>query len=177
MKNALFLLLLFAFIGCSKDDKKEDESKLKYIQIKMKYDTDGVGPSGEVFVFFLKGKHPKENAKPRFFDYKDESMCAIMDVNGEYIYHTYKTKFKAFKDENTGKYKNESSVVLNMEGGINGLSFPDGESQEGNYLIVIDLSNESYRYTYKYLTINESVVLEKTFQRNPEDSESYEEWL
>ena len=55
MRKVLFLLTLLSVLGsCSKDNDKE-ESKLKFLQIKMKYATDYVG--NQHYIFNIKGNN------------------------------------------------------------------------------------------------------------------------
>jgi hypothetical protein len=117
MKRVLFILavaLPLVFAGCEKEDEKEITTT--WIQVKIHFDEPdgkGKGPEGQVFLFALDGKHPKD-LKPYVLLLNDleNYLCFLKDVNDENIFSDYHRSFKSDKDLNTGKYINESTFTI-----------------------------------------------------------------
>lgn len=176
MRNLLVVLIgLFVFTGCSKDDK-EDKKEIIALHFEMSYDTDGKGPEGNIFIFWLDKQHLAEEIHPTFFEYQGKDMCAIKDVNGENVYQTYKSSFSPSKDSETGKYKNISNALIHLTEGDNDFGLEKGMSLKGEYLVIIKLESSPYSYTFNQITVDDIIKIKHTFKRDSEDYSQFEEW-
>lgn len=175
MKNFLLLLVVSIFMGCSKDDKEENKDVIG-LTFEMSYDVDGKGPEGDIFIFQLEGQYISENIHPTFFEYKGEPMCAISDVNGEYIFQTFRRNFSSQKDKETGKYINKSNASIRLTEGQNDLNIGEGISLKGNYLVFIHLTSSPYSYTFNKITVDDVINIKHIFKRETDDYSQFEEW-
>lgn len=176
MKNLLLVLFgVVVFMGCSKDDKG-DKREIIALHFEMCYDTDGKGPEGNIFLFWLNGQHLAEEIHPTFFEHEGKDMCAITDVNGEYVYQTYKRNFSPSKDSETGKYKNISNALIHLTEGENDFGLEEGISLKGEYLVIIKLESSPYSYTFNQFMVNDIIKIKHTFKRDSEDYNKFEKW-
>ena len=185
MKRLLLIITvvtLIMFAGCKKNDDAEKNDTI-WVKVEMSFDSDGEGPKGTMYLFYLENVFV-DNYKPTII----EKICYLSDVNGEYVLPIYSESFKASTDANTGKYINKSTAIAFWYESLSSSSVNSvpkyGDSRYGDYLIVIDLDNDSYTQTSKKVTLtktNQELLLQKTFQRDKEIDylkpyAYYEEW-
>lgn len=177
-KILLFVLVSLLLIGCSSDDDNTDTGKDSLIYIETKFDKGEEAPEGDVFLFYLDNVNVTSEI-PIFAG--SDGTCALRDVNNEYVLPVYKTKLIKNKDQNTGKYINLSSVMID----IKSLSVTYGTpKKDGKYLLAIQIwrptepSNSGYSKTYKRTSFGSDMT--KMFKLYPDDLDLfngfYDEW-
>lgn len=144
MKKYLFLILVLfpMFLASCSSDKNDSVKPNNEISLQVKFHFTPYNVSDnsakkvytkELYLFYLEGKHVKEPITPYATDIaKYGNVCAIRDVNNEYIFADYASEFLQLKDNN-GYYTYNfiSSPIENY-------NFLGKQSiQQGAHLIVI----------------------------------------
>jgi hypothetical protein len=150
MKRIIFIwtIVSMVFAGCTKEDELTiQEAEFPSLKVKMKFDTDGEGPRGTMYLFYLSDIHV-DNLRPQTM-LRPSEFCILQDVNGEPIAPKYSYEIKSDKDSVTGKYVNSSTVEKYLHG-----------YKDGDYLIVLCLVNSGYsmygNVTYKKIAISKN---------------------
>ncbi len=168
----MFFIFSLVLFGCSKSDEEDVVDKETYLSLSIKMSSDiGRAIEGNIFLFKLDGKFLKDTIPYHIYrdDYEYEgSYFVLFDVNNEYLYPDKYYSFKSYKDEKTGKYVNEARKLLSF-GGSNVL-------KNGIYLVVLDLDNTPYSFSYKVIDTNKSKSIEKIFKTDVKQGSYPQVW-
>lgn len=184
MKKVLYAIMAVAmvsFIGCDKgDDDKIDTGELEWLKVTLRFDTDGKGPEGKAYLFYLENEFVNDPKPLGIWT----GIPFINDVNGDKIFSIAEGEIRVNKDQNTGLYINESSVVFTEHG----LSSVYGTPKtNGRYVLLVDLDVTPYiRSWMEFKPIDYPVpdiinysAIEKTFDRDAEHElmgDRFEDW-
>lgn len=142
-KTALLFMLAITFIGCEKDESKvgEDDS---FVNLTMKFDTDGDGVKCKVYLFDIESKKFDTNYYVNF----STDIPLMLDVNRDVVtpvYSSYKVVPSKAPD---GKYINETKHTIYRH------ELLAVSPTIKNFLLVVDLLNGGYQYSVKPITWN-----------------------
>lgn len=149
MKKVLFLLLMVAaFVACSKDDdNKKDE--LEFIQVMVTTD-DGVSPEGIVSLFYLDKGALKEC--PNFMERGGSKMVYATRDDGETIFPVSKLD----GDKMISSSKEKGASVCSFFWEKLGSALYGVPQAGGRYVVFIQLSSHQEQRAYKEFTIDEN---------------------
>lgn len=157
MKKILLVLIVIAFIGCEKDKFKvgEDDS---FVNLTMKFDTDGDGVKCKVYLFDIESKKFDTNYYVNF----STDIPLMLDVNGDVVMPVYSSYKVVPSKAPNGKYINETKHTIYR------YELLAVSPTIKNFLLVVDLLNGGYQYSVKPITWNSDtpVYLSKTFTRS-----------
>ena len=156
-KTALLFMLAITFIGCEKDESKvgEDDS---FINLTMKFDTDGEGVKCKVYLFDIEKNKFDNNYYVNF----STDIPLMLDVNNDVVMPIYSSRNVMPSKAPDGKYKNETKHPIYR------YELLAVSPTTKDFLLVVKLENGGYQYSVIPITWNSNtpIYLSKTFTRN-----------
>ena len=138
MKKMLLVLIVITFIGCDKDESKisEDDS---FVNITMKFDTDGDGVKCRVYLFDIESKKFDTNYYVNF----STDIPLMLDVNRDVVTPVYSSYKVVPLKSSDGKYKNKTRYTIYRR------EVQHVSPTKKYFLIVVKLENGGYQYSVK----------------------------
>lgn len=157
MKKMLLVLIVIVFTGCDKDESKiaEDDS---FVNIMMKFDTDGEGVKCKVYLFDIE----KNKFDTNYYVNFSTDIPLMLDVNNDVVMPIYSSDNVMPSKSSDGKYRNETRHTIYRR------EMQHVSPSKKYFLIVVKLENGGYQYSVKPITWNNDtpIYLSKTFTRS-----------